>query len=64
VQAFCFDRAVMIFGSSLSAELEKAKGKTDKQIAANRTRIIQKWIPEATGTARSRQKFRDPAKTV
>jgi len=63
VQAFCFDRAVVIFGSALSHELENAKGKTEKAVQASRRRILKKWIPEATDSAGPR-KFRDPAKEV
>lgn len=64
VQAFCFDRAVVIFGSALSAELEAAKGKTDKAIAASRRRILKRWIPEATDSTGPKKRFRDPAKEV
>lgn len=53
-----------IFGASLSEALDKAKGKTDKALQANRNRIIQKWIPEAAGNARNPKQFRDPATAV
>lgn len=66
VQAFCFDRAAVIFGSALSHELENAKGKTDKAIRQSQQRIFNKWIPEATDSAgkRNAKGFRDPAKRV
>lgn len=54
----------MIFGSALRSKLDSAKGKTDRQIEASRKRIIQKWIPEAAGTARTKnapKQFKDPA---
>lgn len=63
IDAFKFDRAVYVFGSSLSAALDSAEGKNEKAIRANRKRIIQKWIPEAAGDARTKAKnFRDPAR--
>ena len=64
VQAFCFDRAVVIFGSALRAELEGAKGKTEKSAQASRRRILKKWIPEATTDSTGKRKFRDPASEV
>lgn len=66
VQAFCFDRAAVIFGSALSHELENAKGKTDRAIRQSQRKILSKWIPEATGSAgkRNTKGFRDPAKEV
>jgi hypothetical protein len=63
VQRFCFDRAVVIFGSALTHELENAKGKTDRAIAASRRKILAKWIPEATDSSRKRN-LRDPSKQV
>jgi hypothetical protein len=65
VQKFCFDRAVVIFGSALSHELENAKGKTDKAVQASRKRILKKWIPEATtDSTGGGKRFADPAKVV
>ena len=65
MQAFCFDRAVVIFGSALSHELESAKGKTEKSVQASRRRILKKWIPEATTDSAAKGKqFADPAKVV
>ena len=60
VDAFRFDRAVHIFGSALQAELEAVEGKT-KQVRESKQRsIIQRWIPEATGTKQAKR-FKDPA---
>lgn len=64
VQAFCFDRAVVIFGSALSAAMDNAKGKTDKAVQASRRKIFKKWIPEATDSAGPKKRFRDPAQGV
>jgi hypothetical protein len=64
VQAFCFDRAVVIFGSALSHELENAKGKTEKAQEASRRRILRRWIPEATDSTGPKKRFRDPNEVV
>jgi len=60
VAAYCFDRAVYHFGTSLKAELEEVQGKTEQEIQRKRLSILSRWIPEAS-TA-TRQRFRDPAK--
>jgi hypothetical protein len=59
VTAFCFDRAVYLFGTALSSELENVKAKTDKERKNKQDRILSKWIPEAK--ARQKSKFKDPA---
>ena len=56
ITAYCFDRAVHLFGSSLKAELDSVDGKTDKEIQRRRARILRKWIPEAA----SSRAYRDP----
>jgi hypothetical protein len=61
VDAFRFDRAVHIFGSALQAELEAVEGKTKQVRATKQRQILQKWIPEATGTKQEAKKYRDPA---
>ncbi len=62
VVAYCFDRAVTIFGSSLEMELNKVEAKTEKEGERKRERIIAKWIP---GTkAGEGRKFRDPASSI
>jgi hypothetical protein len=48
------------FGSALHAELEEVEGKTKQVRQAKMTRIIERWIPEATKTKKKR--FKDPAK--
>lgn len=54
--AFRLDRAVWFFGSSLSAELQSVKGKTDREIERRQDRILQKWIPQTTAA----KKFKEP----
>lgn len=57
VRRFVFDRAVYVFGQTLSNELEAVEGKTSKEIERKRNQIIRKWLPEAAGG----RKFKDPA---
>jgi hypothetical protein len=57
-QAFCLDRAVAVFGNTLSAELEDVEGKNKKQIIRKREQILRRWIPEASET----RKFADPGR--
>lgn len=52
VQAFYFDRAVWVFGTTLDADLEKAGADAKKpaQQEAARMRVISKWLgSEAVG---------------
>lgn len=59
VQAFFFDRAVWLFGTSLESDLEKSteKVKKPKQAEQARMRVLQKWLgTEVIG-------FRQPAPT-
>lgn len=52
VQAFFFDRAVWVFGTTLESDLEKAgaKAKKPKQAEQARMRVLQKWLgTEAIG---------------
>ena len=62
VLAYCFDRAVTIFGSSLENELNKVEAKTEKEGERKRDRILAKWIPGTS--AGEGRKFRDPAKSI
>lgn len=62
VLAYCFDRAVTIFGASLEEELNKVEAKTEKQGEQKRKRILDKWIPGSK--AGEGRKFRDPATSV
>lgn len=56
--AYCFDSAVAVFGSHLSAELEDVEGKNKKEIQRKRETILRRYIPEKTKA----QKFKDPGK--
>lgn len=58
MQAYCFDRAVTVFGTALKAELDGVEGKKKEEIERKRQRILSKWIPEASAG------FRDPAKRI
>ena len=55
VTAYCFDRAVFMFGSGLDAELKNAaKGaKSDAQANSRRQRVLAKWLG-------GKQQFKDP----
>lgn len=56
IAAYCFDRAVNLFGSSLQAELDEARNTAkNKQQAANKQQaVISKWL-------NVQRRFRDPA---
>ena len=56
VAAWCFDRAVNLFGSSLEAELRAAEegAKNNLQAVSRRQRILAKWLE---GTAH----YKDPS---
>lgn len=41
---FCFDSAVITFGTALEAELDSVEGKTDKDINRKRARMLDKWL--------------------
>lgn len=46
VQAFFFDRALWLYGTTLEADLEKvaAKAKKPKQAEQAQIRVLQKWL--------------------
>lgn len=58
---YCFDNAVVTFGTALEAALDEVTGKTDKSIAVKRARVLDRWLdrelkyraPTATRTAAS-----------
>lgn len=61
--AYCLDRAVFAFGSSLQNELDSVHEKNDKdgkKTQRKRQQILHKWIPELKKA--SKPKFRDPGK--
>lgn len=52
VQAFFFDRAVWLYGSTLESDLERAasKAKKPKQAEQAQLRVLQRWLgTEAIG---------------
>lgn len=46
VQAFFFDRAIWLFGTTLDSDLEKAAAKAKKATQAEKAqlRVMQKWL--------------------
>ena len=56
VDAFCFDRAVLMFGDALQGELDGVEEKTKQAAASKQKAILRRWIPEAPSD------FQDPAK--
>jgi hypothetical protein len=59
--AYCFDRAVWLFGSTLDAELEESTHgcKDEKSMTRARMRVMDRWFPENRG---AKGRFKDPAK--
>jgi hypothetical protein len=61
--AYCLDRSVYAFGSSLQHELESVRVKDDKdgrKAQRKREQILHKWIPELKKA--SKPKYADPGK--
>lgn len=58
--AFCFNRAIGIFGSTVDAEIEQAgaNAKTDRARQMSQNMVLVKWIPELQAG-----KFRTPKAT-
>lgn len=57
-EAFCLDRAVFLFGTALSNDLEGQEGKNKKDVKRKREQVLERWFPEA----RKKKKFRSPGK--
>jgi hypothetical protein len=60
--AYCLDRAVYAYGSTLSNKLDSVNVKNDKdgkKTQAKRQRLLDKWIPDLHGDG---PKFKDPGK--
>lgn len=60
VTAWCFDRAVMAFGTAVDADVDEAihKSKNTNAAKANAQRTLRKWLSKKGDT---RGMFRDPA---
>jgi hypothetical protein len=58
IAAWCFDRAVHLFGTSLEADLEKARGsaKNQFQMTTRTQAVFRRWLG-------IEQKFKDPLAT-
>lgn len=41
---FCFDRAIVTFGTALEAELDGVSGKTEKAREVKRSRMLDRWL--------------------
>lgn len=55
-EAFCLDEAIWVFGSYVESELDKIKGKTEKQIANKKEAKLKTLLG-----AKEEQAFADPA---
>ena len=54
---FCFDSAIITFGTALEAELDSVTGKTDAEINRKRARKLDKWLDRPI-------KYREPMATT
>lgn len=56
ITAWCFDRAVFLFGSEVEADLREASdgAKTKQQSVSRQQRVIAKWLG-------GRAQYKDPA---
>lgn len=61
IRAYCLDRAVWLFGSTLDSELEDVsnKAKNERSAAVARTGVLNRWFPESKAAP---GRYRDPAK--
>lgn len=55
--AFSFDRAVYLFGSSLEDALSAVEGKNNKEVETKRLRVLDKYLG-----SKSSKKFADPGR--
>lgn len=60
--AYCFDRAVVAFGSSVEADIkEEAEDAKDKSQAKRKAQMrLNTWLRDDTEVAATTQRFRDP----
>lgn len=56
--AFCLNRAVWLFGSTVDGKMEAVEGKTSKEIQKKRLKVLNKYVPQAADASG----FADPAK--
>lgn len=54
---FLFDRAVITFGETVMAEINKIEAKTRKEAESKTARVLLRWLPERRQAGR-----KDPAK--
>lgn len=54
---YCFDKAVVTFGTALEAALEEVEAKTDKARALKRARVLDRWLDREL-------KYRNPVATA
>jgi hypothetical protein len=55
--AYCFDRAVFTFGTTLKGEINKIEFKDQKEYDRKLEALLRRWLPETV----SEKKFADPA---
>lgn len=55
--AFAFDRAVHLFGSTLQGKLDAVEGKNSKEVQKKREGVLNKYLGSATPDSK---KFADP----
>lgn len=55
--AYCLDRAVSTFGTTVQNELDSVEGKNSKEIEIKRQRVLNRFFPDSTGG-----RYRDPGK--
>ena len=54
---YCFDNAVVTFGTALEAALDEVTGKTEKSRESKRARVLDRWLDREL-------KYRSPVATT
>lgn len=54
---YCFDKAVVTFGTALEAALDEVTGKNEKSRASKRARVLDRWLDREL-------KYRSPVATT
>ena len=54
---YCFDKAVVTFGTALEAALEEVTGKNEKSRESKRARVLDRWLDREL-------KYRSPVATT
>lgn len=56
--AYCLNEAVYVVGTHITNEMDKVKGKNEKQVQRGRQRVLDRYLSDSTQSTR---KFADPA---